>query len=105
MFFESRFGLIAWVLLNATFLLKAYQSNNGSIPSALILVSAFQFLYVADGLWYEVCSSVTLNVLNSFIMYHKSTKSVLSKIYLTRIAITRLLSIDELIKYRKQTML
>jgi hypothetical protein len=60
-FCELRPGLIGWMLLNFTFLLEAYQKTGG-FPPALTMVVAFQFVYVADALWFEVGICVLLSV-------------------------------------------
>lgn len=46
-------GLIALVVLIWILVIKAYEET-GSYPPNLVLVAAFQTLYVADRLWCEV---------------------------------------------------
>lgn len=53
-FCELRPGLIGWLMINLVFLTEAYRQS-GSLPPALTMVVAFQALYVADALWFEVC--------------------------------------------------
>lgn len=55
-FCEMRPGLIGWTLINWIFVHEAYVASR--LTPALVLVAAFQTLYVADALFYEVCSSV-----------------------------------------------
>lgn len=52
-FCELRPGLIGWLMINLVFLTEAYQKT-GTFPPALTMVVAFQALYVADALWFEV---------------------------------------------------
>src|SRR5205823_4870112 len=51
-FCESRPGLILWVLLNLSFAAAQYQ-RHGTVTTAMLLVNAFQFLYVADYFFHE----------------------------------------------------
>ena len=51
-FCESRPGLILWVLFNASFAAAQYQ-RHGVVTTAMLLVNAFQFLYVADYFFHE----------------------------------------------------
>jgi len=53
-FCEMRPGLIGWVMINLVFLVKDYQINQGHVNPGLALVSAFQAIYIADALWFEV---------------------------------------------------
>jgi delta14-sterol reductase len=46
-FCESRPGLLLWIVLNASFLAKQYDLN-GFVTTPMLLVNAFQLLYVAD---------------------------------------------------------
>ncbi len=52
LFFEARPGLILWVLVNLSFAAKQYQLH-GVVTAPMILVNAFQFLYVADYFFHE----------------------------------------------------
>lgn len=52
-FCTLRPGLIGWAVLNAAMLLEAY-TRDGHLPIALTMVVAFQTLYVADVLFFEV---------------------------------------------------
>ena len=52
-FCELRPGLIGWVILDLSFVMKAYESG-GVVPPALALVTVFHTWYVADALWFEV---------------------------------------------------
>jgi protein-S-isoprenylcysteine O-methyltransferase Ste14 len=51
-FCEARPGLILWVLINLSFAAKQYELH-GVVTMPMILVTAFQFLYVADYFYYE----------------------------------------------------
>lgn len=52
-FCELRPGLIGWVILDLSFIAEVVA--NGQFPSAaLLLVTAFHALYVADALYHEV---------------------------------------------------
>lgn len=62
-FFESRPGLIGWVMINFCMAAKEYQENGLSV--AMVLVCMFQFLYVADGMLHESSMLSTLDMLNS----------------------------------------
>ena len=54
-FCELRPGLIGWVILDLSFVAEVV--SNGQLPSAaLLLVTAFHALYVADALYQEVCT-------------------------------------------------
>ena len=55
-FCELRPGLIGWVMLDLSFVMKAYEST-GSVSPALVLVTVFHTWYVADALWFEVSPS------------------------------------------------
>jgi hypothetical protein len=58
-FCEMRPGLIGWVMINLVFLVKDYQMDK-QLDYALVAVTVFQTLYVADALWFEVCVSLLL---------------------------------------------
>lgn len=60
-FCELRPGLIGWVVLNFAFLLEAYQKQ-GTFPPALTMVVAFQFVYVADALFFEEAILTTMDI-------------------------------------------
>jgi len=51
-FCESRPGLIGWVLLDFACAAKQYELH-GTITTPMLLVVAFQLLYVADYFWHE----------------------------------------------------
>lgn len=52
-FCELRPGLIGWVILDLSFVAEVVA--NGQFPSAaLLLITAFHALYVADALYHEV---------------------------------------------------
>lgn len=51
-FCESRPGLIGWVAVNLSLAAAQYQ-RHGALSVPMILVVAFQFLYVADYFWHE----------------------------------------------------
>jgi protein-S-isoprenylcysteine O-methyltransferase Ste14 len=51
-FFESRPGLMGWVILDLIMAAQQYE-RHGAVTTPMILVVAFQFLYVADYFWNE----------------------------------------------------
>ncbi len=61
LFCESRPGLILWVLVNLSFAAKQYQLH-GRITTPMILVNAFQFLYVADYFYHEEAILTTWDI-------------------------------------------
>ena len=61
-FFESRPGLIGWVMVNYS--LAARQQELGGISTPMVLVFAFQFLYVADYFWHEEAILTTWDIKN-----------------------------------------
>ncbi|XP_076464854.1 delta(14)-sterol reductase TM7SF2-like isoform X2 [Babylonia areolata] len=62
-FCELRPGLIGWVMLNVAMLLEAYQQG-GSLPPAMTMVCVFQFIYVADALWFEDAILTTMDIVH-----------------------------------------
>ncbi|KAK7103881.1 delta(14)-sterol reductase TM7SF2-like [Littorina saxatilis] len=62
-FCELRPGLIGWVVLNLAMLLEAYQ-RDGTFPPALTMVVVFQFIYVADALWFEDAILTTMDIVH-----------------------------------------
>jgi len=54
-------GLIAWVLLNLGCAHKQF-TRTGAVSAPMLLVNAFHFLYVADGLWFEPCILTTMDI-------------------------------------------
>ena len=46
-------GLIGWTIINMSFCAEAMKQQGGINP-ALLLVTIFQGIYVADALWFEV---------------------------------------------------
>lgn len=61
-FCELRPGLIGWVMLNAVFVLKAHSA--GTLTPALVAVSSFQALYVADALFFEDSILTTMDIVH-----------------------------------------
>jgi Delta14-sterol reductase len=61
LFCESRPGLILWVLINLSFAAKQYQLY-GRVTGPMILVNAFQFLYVADYFYHEEAILTTWDI-------------------------------------------
>ena len=61
LFCESRPGLILWVLVNLSFAAKQYELH-GTVTVAMILVNAFQFLYVADHFFHEEAILTTWDI-------------------------------------------
>src|SRR5262245_9527466 len=51
-FCESRPGLIGWVAINMSLAAKQYELH-GTVSTPMLLVNAFQFLYVADYFFHE----------------------------------------------------
>ncbi|KAK7480353.1 hypothetical protein BaRGS_00028400 [Batillaria attramentaria] len=60
-FCELRPGLIGWAVLNLAFLVDAYQKQ-GTFPPALTMVVLFQFVYVADALFFEDAILTTMDI-------------------------------------------
>ena len=50
---ELRPGLMAWILLDGTYLIKAIQEQE-EFPTNLLLITLCHTLYVADALYFEV---------------------------------------------------
>jgi protein-S-isoprenylcysteine O-methyltransferase Ste14 len=63
-FFESRPGLLGWVLVNYSLAAQQREINNGIITTPMCLVFAFQFLYVADYFWHEEAILTTWDIKN-----------------------------------------
>jgi Delta14-sterol reductase len=61
LFCESRPGLILWVLVNLSFAAKQYELY-GTVTVAMLLVNAFQFLYVADHFFHEEAILTTWDI-------------------------------------------
>ena len=66
-FCELRPGLIGWMMLNLAFLYEAFEKT-GTFPPNLTLAVFFQFIYVADCMWFEVCK---LFFARPYILYGK----------------------------------
>ncbi|XP_051900860.1 delta(14)-sterol reductase TM7SF2 isoform X3 [Pristis pectinata] len=62
-FCELRPGLIGWLLIDLAMLLKECELR-GSPSLAMLLVNAFQFLYVLDALWHEEAVLTTMDIVN-----------------------------------------
>jgi protein-S-isoprenylcysteine O-methyltransferase Ste14 len=60
-FCESRPGLIAWVLIDLSLAAAQYQLH-GTLTTPMILVCAFQFLYIADYFWHEEAILTTWDI-------------------------------------------
>lgn len=60
-FCEARPGMILWVLLNASLAAKQYELA-GTVTTPMILVNAFQLLYVADYFWHEPAILTTWDI-------------------------------------------
>jgi len=60
-FCESRPGLILWVLFNLS-LAAAQRERHGTVTTAMLLVNAFQFLYVVDYFWNEEAILTTWDI-------------------------------------------
>lgn len=61
LFCESRPGLILWVLVNLSCAAKQYELH-GRVTTPMILVNAFQFLYVADYFFHEEAILTTWDI-------------------------------------------
>lgn len=61
LFCEARPGLILWVLINLSFAAKQYESI-GTLTVPMILVNAFQFLYIADYYYHEEAILTTWDI-------------------------------------------
>ncbi|XP_062892286.1 delta(14)-sterol reductase TM7SF2 [Mobula hypostoma] len=62
-FCELRPGLIGWLLINLAMLMKEWELQ-GSPSLAMLLVNAFQILYVFDALWHEEAVLTTMDIVN-----------------------------------------
>jgi Delta14-sterol reductase len=60
-FCESRPGLILWVLFDLSLAAAQYQ-RHGTVTTAMLLVNAFQFLYVADYFFHEEAILTTWDI-------------------------------------------
>merc|ERR1711907_367331 len=60
-FFELRPGLIGWTVLNAAMAVKQFQ-DNGAVSLPMVIVNAFQLLYVVDALWNEQAILSTMDI-------------------------------------------
>ena len=58
---ESRPGLILWVAFNLSFAAKQYERHN-TVTTAMLLVNAFQLLYVADYFFHEEAILTTWDI-------------------------------------------
>ncbi|XP_031437297.1 delta(14)-sterol reductase LBR [Clupea harengus] len=64
-FCEMRPGLIGWLLINFSMLLAEMKVQKLDSPSpAMWLVTIFQFLWVADGLWHEEKLLTTMDIVH-----------------------------------------
>ncbi len=61
LFCEARPGLILWVLINFSLAAKQYQLH-GRVSTAMILVVAFQFFYIADYFFHEEAILTTWDI-------------------------------------------
>jgi Delta14-sterol reductase len=62
-FCEARPGLIGWLVLSFSFMGVQYLKH-GSVTAAMVLVVAFQFLYVADYFWNEPAILTTTDIVH-----------------------------------------
>ncbi len=62
-FCEARPGLIGWLAVSASFMGVQYMKN-GYVTAAMVLVVAFQFLYIADYFWNEPAILTTTDIVN-----------------------------------------
>ncbi|CAL8312705.1 unnamed protein product [Lota lota] len=64
-FCEMRPGLIGWCVINAALAVAEMRVQGLSSPSpAMLLVNAFQLLYVVDGLWNEEAILTTMDLMH-----------------------------------------
>ncbi len=61
LFCEARPGLIGWIVINISILFKQYQLHH-QVTTAMILVNAFQFLYIADYYYHEEAILTTWDI-------------------------------------------
>lgn len=61
LFCEARPGLILWILINLSLAAKQYQFH-GTVTTPMILVNAFQFLYIADYYYHEEAILTTWDI-------------------------------------------
>ncbi len=62
-FCEARPGLIGWLAVSASFMGVQYMKH-GYVTAAMVLVVAFQFLYIADYFWHEEAILTTTDIVN-----------------------------------------
>ncbi|XP_069750371.1 delta(14)-sterol reductase TM7SF2 isoform X2 [Narcine bancroftii] len=62
-FCELRPGLIGWLIIDLAMLMKEWETQ-GSPSLAMLLVNAFQLLYVLDALWHEEAVLTTMDIVN-----------------------------------------
>ncbi|XP_068730271.1 delta(14)-sterol reductase LBR-like isoform X1 [Montipora capricornis] len=62
LFFEIRAGLIGWVMINFCMAAKEHEKY-GEVSTSMILVCVFQFLYVADCLFFESSFLSTMDII------------------------------------------
>ena len=62
-FCEARPGLIGWLVVSLSFMGVQYQ-RHGTVTAAMVLVVAFQFLYIADYFWNEPAILTTTDIVN-----------------------------------------
>ena len=56
-------GLIGWLIIDLGMLQKQYKMH-GAVSSSMMLVCAFQFVYVLDALWYEKAILSTMDIVH-----------------------------------------
>jgi protein-S-isoprenylcysteine O-methyltransferase Ste14 len=61
LFCEARPGLILWILINMSLAAKQYELH-GFLTTPMILVNAFQFLYIADYYYHEEAILTTWDI-------------------------------------------
>ena len=60
-FCELRPGLMGWMLLDFTFIARQYR-NYGYVTDSIVLITAFQSLYVLDSFWMESAILTTMDI-------------------------------------------
>lgn len=61
LFCELRPGMVGWILLDLAFIAHQYREH-GTISDSILLITAFQTLYVLDGLYMEPSILTTIDV-------------------------------------------
>ena len=60
-FSELRPGMMGWIILNCTFIARQYRAY-GLVTDSILLITAFQTLYVLDSWWMESAILTTMDI-------------------------------------------